>query len=633
MSQYGVLKEGSIMLIGERYPARVVWLQLFDASNSVEEEEMRHLLIDISHHIAKGNIHSGSARKFLDGKLIYYEAENPLKSSTTRVYVIFTQELSIKSPVKKALQAISLRGGVYSAKRFFSEMIDLLEDEGSMRDYDQITVEEAIETIEVVDYTKVDANELGYIISVLNRSEELDVILLEKIYLIVYEIILVFSKAETEIDDPDEFLDAAFSVGLRYLERKSFHLALELFKLITVVSSKNFRYDLEVACRIQISIIYKDYFPMSGQYILETLEEIEQEHLAETNNRLKEIYYCLQGYAYAELENHKLAIEKYEEAIDVADQEINAHGWIAEAYFYLARLDEVSFFYKRAIRGYLTASTIAFTGGNLKTADHYRNSAAKVEMAMAHSIAHVALINRMDSDNKDAEFRAWEALRLTVKAYIHSSTTDLHNLKSLADAVLSYTSKVLGDSEDFEQKKVVIENLSELIKTIHLQVILPGNEQEKLEKITKDIEANIPLPPPTFLLLSIDGRLMTIGKIDDEGWLSSDLEGTLLSGILSAIMSLINEVTHNSSSLRTVDAGNTQIMIEQSENIVAVLLVDRDIQEFRDRLIELLHFIDQKFGDKLRVWDGNISQFEIIKSKAQKMLAPSVIASQLDQIA
>ena len=156
-------------------------------------------------------------------------------------------------------------------------------------------------------------------------------------------------------------------------------------------------------------------------------------------------------------------------------------------------------------------------------------------------------------------------------------------------------------------------------------------EVDEIETIGKLIEENIPIPPPTYMLLSVDGRLMSMGRVTDEGIEPSDIEGTLLSGILSAIMSLVSEVSKDEdASLRTIDAGNFQIMIEQSDNVVAVLLLDRDIQEFRSRLIRFLKYIDDDIGEELKFWDGNSSIFEPLQRLSLELFAPSIIAANMD---
>ena len=95
-----------------------------------------------------------------------------------------------------------------------------------------------------------------------------------------------------------------------------------------------------------------------------------------------------------------------------------------------------------------------------------------------------------------------------------------------------------------------------------------------------------------------------MGEINKQKWEESNIQGVLLSGILSAIMSLISEVSDQKTALKTVDAGNFQIILEQSENLAGALLVYRDIPVLRQGLISVLSEIDEIYGNKLKFWDG-----------------------------
>jgi len=630
--RYHVLKSESIMMIGEQHPSRVLWLQFYDATNSFEEEDIRELMIEISQHITKGAVPSGSARKFLDGKLIYYESPPRDNQLHPKVYAIFTNQIeNIYSEVKKAVEAVATRGGVYSAQRFFSEVIDILEDPERLEIYEKIASDQTLRNFDEATIGGLSLNELGMVISHLNHSNDLDFLTLEKIYYHIHDALNNLSRHLDMAEDPDEFLDAAYIVAVRYAETDNFHLALELFKQIIPIAINNNRYDLTVACRIQIGIIYKDYFPMSGEYILKILEPIDENDLNQTNNRLLEIFYCLQGYAYRDLNNEQKALQFYKSALNVAEQNINSPFWIAEAYYYLGEVDRRKYYLKDASRFYLTAAAIAFSTGDLTITDKYRNKAAESEILIAYSITHAALVHRMEMDHKDAEYRAWESLRLMIKSYQHSMIGGYQDRRKLAEEIIKFSRNILKLPGKQKINREIIDEIEQLILLLHREDFEAGDEeQERLLRVSKLIEENIPLPPATFMLLSVDGRLMTMGRITDVGWEKSDLEGTLLSGILSAIMSMISEVSEEDSSLRTIDAGNVQIMIEQTDNVVAVLLVDRDIQEFRNRLIQLLKEIDNKLGDKLKFWDGGTKIFDQIKKKVQELLAPSVVAATMD---
>jgi hypothetical protein len=85
-------------------------------------------------------------------------------------------------------------------------------------------------------------------------------------------------------------------------------------------------------------------------------------------------------------------------------------------------------------------------------------------------------------------------------------------------------------------------------------------------------------------------------------------------------MSLITEVA-GKTSLRTVDAGSVQIMVEQSENVAAVLLADRDIPEYRQKLVNSLNYIDEEHGEKLKFWKGRRDIFEGTKEMLVDILS------------
>ncbi|MHA2091465.1 MAG: hypothetical protein ACW98K_11450 [Candidatus Kariarchaeaceae archaeon] len=622
MSQ--TLRYKSIILIGKRFESKLVWIQLYDATEAIEEEALLMLLGEIKIHILKKRVKSGAARKFLDGKLIYYELSDiSAADSGNVVYCLFTQEQKITPIVKKAIQAIAERGGsfnVYSAKRFFREVMDLIANPEGLEKKEDLDIEEALDRIENYHSRVHDVNELGYLVSLLDRSTELDQGTLEMIYLHVYESIHSLVSGYIT-SDPDEFLDAAFILARRFQQIGNFHLALELYKNIIPVAEKNERYDLETNCRIRICTIYKLNFPQPGEYILDILSAIKEIHLQETAQTHREIYYCLLGFANDQLNNPNKAIINYNKAIAVSDVNIGSPEWIAEAYDYLAQIAHNKYYLIEASRHYLTAATIAFSSGDLTLADNYRNNAAGTEIHTSFSLIHTALILRMEGNLNDAEYRAWDALRYLIRALTHSKIQSYPYLMGQAYDILNEADVILAITGKKRKNTSIIRKVRNTLQAVDAGEYTPGSEGLQLEKLARLIEENIPLPPPTFMLLTLDGRLVLMGKISAGEWQTSDLEGVILSGILSAIMSLITEVTTGKTSLRTVDAGSFQIMIEQSENVAAVLVLDRDIPELRQKLRDSLNHVDEYWGERLKYWDGNMDGFEEMKSRVVQVIS------------
>ncbi len=623
---YQTLKSNSVMLIGERFKSKLVWIQLFDSTQSITEDELRKLLREVKSHILKDRIKSGSARKFLDGKLVYYELSNVMPTGKPhKIYCLFTHEQKIGLPIKKSMESIAHRGGghaVYSANRFFSEVIDLASQPEKLDVYGELTIIEVINRIDNYYNEAYDVNELGQIISFLSRSEKLDWETLEKIYFQVYESVMLL-KDEQLVTDPDEFLDAAYTVAIRYQQIDKFRLGLELLKHIIPVARKNLRYDLETACKIGICTIYKYNFPDPGEYILDELSSIDDVYLQETAKTHREIYYCLLGYAYDQLNHPEKALEYYNLAIQEADMHISSPTWIAEAYGSLGKIAHQNYYLMEAARHYLTASTISFSAGDLKKADDYRNDAAGAEIFTSYSLVHSAHIDRMEGNLNDAEYRAWDALRQLIRAFQHSNVKLFNTMFAKCRDILQEAEIVLNIPGKMRRNRSVINKIRKFVEGLQSGEF-NSKIDLKIEELAQIVEENIPLPPPTFMLLTIDGLLIMMGRIVDNEWMKSEIEGVILGGILSAIMSLVTEVT-GQTSLRTIDAGNFQIMIEQSENVAAVLLLDRDIPEFRQKLIHTLNFIDEKYGDVLKFWTGKRSLFDGLKDEVVEILSSTTV--------
>ncbi|MFV2015187.1 MAG: hypothetical protein ACC656_07165, partial [Candidatus Heimdallarchaeota archaeon] len=416
---YQKLREQSILLLGDRYPSKIVWVQLFDTTGNSKEDEMRKLLLEVNSHIMKDRLKPGSARKFLNGKLLYYSIDRvPGEETRDKVICLYTMDQNVGVSVKKAVETVAYRGGafsVYSAKRFFSEMVDLLEDPDKLNQ-EIIPLDQARQKIDRFNPKHVSVNELGQLISLINRSLDMDRATLEKLYFLVYESIEALEHDNEHMmanRDPDEFLDAAYIIARKYQEIGGFHLALELFKKIIPFTKKSSRFDLEVACRIRIAMVYEKYFPSSGDYILDVLSEINEDRLhAESKRSDIEIYYSLKGIAYNLKHEFELAVTQFNQAIEESEGVLSSPLWIAEAYKYLGQYDEAKYMFTNAIRQYLTAATISFHAGDLTIADRYTAQAANVEIKLSLSIIHTALIAQNDGLGKQAEYRVWESLRI-----------------------------------------------------------------------------------------------------------------------------------------------------------------------------------------------------------------------------
>lgn len=202
-------------------------------------------------------------------------------------------------------------------------------------------------------------------------------------------------------------------------------------------------------------------------------------------------------------------------------------------------------------------------------------------------------------------FKAWNALRLLLRAYEHADLKERFSLVNLTTEVIDKAEIVLDVKGVKRKSQPVIRKLRQLIENLQFQKLKPESEKDAIETLTNKIELYIPEPPPTFLLITNDGRMITSGEISDEGWENpQNLEGVIFSGILSAIMALLSEVAD--SSLKTIDAGNFKILVERNSTAICVLLVDRELRHHREYLKTVLRFIDnnKRLTDRIRRWNG-----------------------------
>ena len=601
------------MLIGERIRNRVVWIQIFQTNQSMNEDELRAILRDVRSHISKKAINSGSARKFKDGKLVYYETYNET-AKPSRIYCLYTLETNISPHIKSAIQSVADRGGgnsVYSAKRFFSEVMDLVENPSQLKIV-EFEIPNETQNINEVLMNISDINRLGQAISVLSKAEKLDWETLDKIYTYVYETLMSLLEGNSDLDT-DEFLDAGYTVARSYSEHHNFTLGLELLKYLALVAVMNQRIDLEASCKLRIAEIYKKYFPPTGEFILEVLSNFSETHVAESSKPDREIYYSLMGYALAHEENHQEATKFYRMAIKEAGVNISSPTWIAEAYNYLGSRAMEQYNFLEAARLFMTASVISLIEGDISLSDSYMDSVAGAEIETSKLHFNTGLMFRLEGNLGDAEYRGWNGLRQLIRANVHISMHSRASLIEVNKFLISQAKILLQNALTNNKVAIFFDNLENVLHDGY-ESLSQKRLDNKFAALEKIVESYISIPPPTFMLLTLDGQLLLIGKIDGSEWEESDIKGVMLGGILIAIMSLINEVS-GKTSLRTVDAGNFKIMIEKSDNEVVALLVDRDLSEFRRSLQNILKDIEQNYSNEVKKWNGNVKTFEKLKGK------------------
>ena len=88
------------------------------------------------------------------------------------------------------------------------------------------------------------------------------------------------------------------------------------------------------------------------------------------------------------------------------------------------------------------------------------------------------------------------------------------------------------------------------------------------------------------------------------------VEPLLISGMLSAITSFIKETTSSQQYLQAIDHGDVVLMIEYGDGFFVTLLANRETPEIRMKLKEFVKLFQERYGDILKRWSGDPSEFE-----------------------
>jgi len=173
----------------------------------------------------------------------------------------------------------------------------------------------------------------------------------------------------------------------------------------------------------------------------------------------------------------------------------------------------------------------------------------------------------------------------------------------LYDFVKSEIPKV---SEVKEKSLLPQEEIPNLLKNLWTKHVFSFLEE--------DVYFEIPLTRLVGLYVVMkDGRGVyskSFGKVE--------VGSELVSGMLSAITSFVKETTRSSDYLRLIDHGDIVLLIEYGTYVFVALLAERETPEIRMRLKGFLKEFEQRYGDKLIDWTGDLREFtdcdEIVKN-------------------
>lgn len=99
----------------------------------------------------------------------------------------------------------------------------------------------------------------------------------------------------------------------------------------------------------------------------------------------------------------------------------------------------------------------------------------------------------------------------------------------------------------------------------------------------------------------------------------SEVDPALVAGMFSAISSFIRETTKSSDLLRTIDHGDTKVIIEYGNYVFGAIFANMETSEIRTKLKAFLNVFERRHGKLLKDWNGNVSPFQVEKSYVKEL--------------
>ncbi len=109
-------------------------------------------------------------------------------------------------------------------------------------------------------------------------------------------------------------------------------------------------------------------------------------------------------------------------------------------------------------------------------------------------------------------------------------------------------------------------------------------------------------------IMMTDGRDVFAHQFEE-----SHVDPALVSGMFSAITSFIKETTKSTELLRSIDHGDTSVIIEYGKYIFAAIFADRETSDVRAKLKSFIEEFEDRHGSILVKWNGNIDPFRTDK--------------------
>jgi len=484
---------------------------------------------------------------------------------------------------------------------------------------------QALSHLQSLDIPSADKNVCGSLLSlaiVNDMKEETMLFLTNAAYMILEHL-----EGTEDVDIP---LDGCMKLA-EYYEKKIIKLrtAIKLNEEIAEAIKKHAstsRLGLYIQCNLAIASILYKYFPDSIIEMKEKLDNIDDGYLHVVGQNEWEKYYVLQAHLFMKMGDTENAITTYQMAVELSKDSTNPTVYVAEAYAELAKHSALNYNLEKSVQQSFAAWSIAMQHGRDEVAQVYIDHAAKVEMQWAEWLIYSSLVRRMEGRKREAVLDVWRSMKLIITAYGHAGhEVQLGILSKFPKLFIDVQRIVLEGYED-DQNTIIIArqtlmNINENFAILSSSTLWDEETSARVDFLKAQISSMLPRNIPTFLLIANDGRLMCGGKVNEQTWSAMSMQEDLLSGALSAIMALISEVTETSSSLKSINAGETNILIEWTPYAIGALLTDYDSGTLKQSLTQAMQEIIMTYDSELLSWDGFTLNFDPVPKLVSRVFS------------
>jgi hypothetical protein len=616
-----------ILLLGEQKGTNINWYSSYDSRtiNKLTEFQLSALMMKINSRYAMNVFNIGEISEWEEDSTLLLQKYDDVTATRYACIISTDKKYPVPESYINLTKMLLARGGEYTAKNFHHELEELETTSTDKKIIDTMNLTPETAYIELLKIN-VHQQDMDDIVSLINLaiSSPLD----DKAKLFIYNMINIMLDRIGQKKADDKYLDVSYKFIRTIRDTPEFlNNTIELLnRLIDLISidEERTRLELDVTCRINLAMIYRKNFPDQIERIKEILDPIDDGDMEVVSQKEREEYYVLLGYIFEAAADMDNALVVYEMAIMLSEEGTAPSMSIAEAYSKIGENNQQLKQLEISTQQFLAASAIASSHNDHEFATYCKQKAAENELIWSRWLISSALLMRIEERLTEATFFAWRALKNLINAFSHATFEYRTFVILEATEIIKDSKMVLEDdtSIDHDRTELAHKVINDLEATFFQlsEGIIPTDEEDSwLSFHRAQIATMIPLQTPTFLLIANDGRLMCGGLVDQDAWEVTGFKEDLLSGALSAIMALITEVTDTSSPLKSIDAGQTMILIERTPFAVGALITDRDLAPIKSALKKSMDTISLKYGQELVEWDGfsiNFSEVPIIVKQA-----------------